>query len=494
MAPYERQFCDHFLLLKPEEASFYDLVRFLLFSDYSETCGFLDFTESLEADFWRRWYIFNSLLVQKLLLLYGKPLVLIGNMLELWLNLLLRNGGFLKLFFKFFTGEVVLPDPSSATFTSVVGCLDGRVELDKSIRQDDHIKYNASLAMMASKLSYENAEFVHTIIRDHWNMEYLGFYNFWNDFQGQPSTQAIMFQETKNNPNLIVVGFRGTDPFDPIAIGIDVDFSWIELKGVGKAHSGFMKALGLQKDKGWPKEIEKGSDPQQQFAYYEVRSKLREILQKNKRAKFILTGHSLGGALAILFVTILAMHEEAWLLDKLEGVYTFGQPRVGNKQFGDYMKEKLNENDVRYLRYVYCNDVVPRVPYDDDCIFFEHFSPVLYYNVYYNGKVLWEEPNKNYFSLLWVIPMQLNAVLELIRSFIIPYIRGSDYKESWLMKMYRVFGLIIPGLVAHSSQDYINITRLGSLPIDLQNSLGATRRLELKWNTGKTSEAKEIKP
>ncbi|KAG6624643.1 triacylglycerol lipase OBL1-like [Carya illinoinensis] len=472
MAPaYERQFCDHFMLLKPEDGSFYGLIRFLLFSDYSETSGFLHYTETdLQGDFWRRWYIFNSLLVQKLLLLFGKPLVLVGNMLKLWLNLLSRNGGFLKLFFKFFTGGVVRPDPSSATFTSVVGCLDGRVELDKSIRQGDR-KYNASLAMMASKLSYENAEFVHTIIRDHWNMENLGFYNFWNDFQGQPSTQAIMFQDTKNNPNLIVVGFRGTDPFDPIALGIDVDLSWIELEGVGMAHSGFMKALGLQKDKGWPKEIEKRSDPQQQYAYYEIRSKLREILQKNERAKFIVTGHSLGGALAILFVTILAMHEEAWLLDKLEGVYTFGQPRVGNKQFGYYMKEKLKENDVRYLRYVYCNDIVPRVPYDDDSIFFEHFSPCLYYNMYYNGKVLGEEPNKNYFSPLWVIPKYLNAVLELIRSFIIPYIGGSDYKENWLMKMYRVLGLIIPGLAEHSLQDYVNITRLGSLPMDLQNSL-----------------------
>lgn len=81
-----------------------------------------------------------------------------------------------------------------------------------------------------------------------------------------------------------------------------------------------MKALGLQKDEGWPKEIKQGSN-QRQFAYYEIRKRLREILQKNENAKFILTGHSLGAALAILFVTILTIHEEAWLLDKLEGVY-----------------------------------------------------------------------------------------------------------------------------------------------------------------------------
>jgi hypothetical protein len=198
----------------------------------------------------------------------------------------------------------------------------------------------------------------------------------------------MMFQDTRAQPNLIVVAFRGTSPFDPVAWQTDVDLSWFELRGVGKIHSGFMKALGLQKHKGWPKEIEQGSN-QRQFAYYAIRQRLRDILQENKStAKFILTGHSLGGALAILFVTILTIHKEAWLLDRLEGVYTFGQPRVGNKQLGDYMKEKMEEYDVKYLRYVYCNDLVPRIPYDDqDNLFFEHWGPCLYFNSFYEGKV-----------------------------------------------------------------------------------------------------------
>lgn len=198
----------------------------------------------------------------------------------------------------------------------------------------------------------------------------------------------MMFQDTRAQPNLIVVAFRGTGPFDPVAWQTDVDLSWFEFEGVGKIHSGFMKALGLQKDKGWPKELEKGISNRRQFAYYEIRQRLRDILAKNESAKFIVTGHSLGGALAILFVSILGIHEEAGLLDKLEGVYTFGQPRVGGKQFGDYMMAKLKKYDVRYLRYVYCNDLVPRIPYDDqNDLFFEHFGPCLYYNSSYKGKV-----------------------------------------------------------------------------------------------------------
>lgn len=75
-----------------------------------------------------------------------------------------------------------------------------------------------------------------------------------------------------------------------------------------------------------------------------------------------------------------------------------------------------------------------------------------------------EEPNKNYFNPLWVIPKSLNAVWELIRSFILPLRRGSKYKEAWFMRALRVVGLILPGLVAHAPQDYVNLTRLGSLP------------------------------
>ncbi|KAB1220230.1 putative feruloyl esterase A [Morella rubra] len=462
------------LLLKPEEASFYDLVRFLLSPKASDTSKFLENSEA-EAfgGFWRRWYIFNSLLLQKLLIMYGTPMTQFGYMLVLWLNFLSSNGGPLMLVVNLLTGKVVWPESTSATYKSAVDCLDERVELDKSIGQGNK-EYNKALSVMASKIAYENEAFIQAIVEDHWNgimflsrfsqMQFVKYYNCWNDYQERYSTQAIIFQNTKDNPNLIVVAFKGTDPFDPVAWQADFDLSWVEFAGVGKLHSGFCKALGMQnKYNGFPKEIEQGSD-QRQFAYYAIRERLREMLQKNENAKFIVTGHSLGGALAVLFLTVLAIHEEEWLMDKLEGVYTFGQPRVGDEQLGVYMTDKLTKYDVRYLRHVYSNDIVPRAPYDDDYIFFKHFGPCLFYNFLYLGRVESEEPNKNYFSVFWVIPKYITAYLEVIRSFIIPYIRGPDYKENLLMKIYRVVvGLVIPGVTAHSTQDYVNVTRLGSL-------------------------------
>ncbi|KAJ4841534.1 hypothetical protein Tsubulata_001738 [Turnera subulata] len=196
------------------------------------------------------------------------------------------------------------------------------------------------------------------------------------------------------------------------------------------------------------------------------------MLQKNEKAKFIVAGHSLGGALAILFICVLAFHEEAWLFKRLEGVYTFGQPRVGDKQFEEYMEDKLRKYDVRYLRYVYSNDLVPRIPFDDKTLMYKHFGPCLFYNSCYRGKVLREEPNKNYFSLLWFIPKRVNAGWELVRSFILPIVKGRDYRETWLLTLVRIFGLAIPGIANHCPQDYNNSTRLGNLPVavDLQYS------------------------
>ncbi|GFS30618.1 alpha/beta-Hydrolases superfamily protein [Actinidia rufa] len=392
----KEDFCKDYLVLNPEHASLLDLVRILFLSDLGER----RFVESSEVNnlggLKRRWLIFMSVLVQKVLIYLRKPMARMGYVLEMWLNLLASNGGFGLLLLNLLKGSMVKPDKSLATFTSVVGNLDKRLELDKSINTGDS-RYGASLSIMASTLSYENEAFVQNVVTDHWKMEFLGLFNFWNDYQEQLSTQAIMFKDTTSNPNLIVVAFRGTEPFNTDQWRTDVDFSWYELQGVGRIHGGFMKALGLQKKTGWPKEIVQGLG--REYAYYTIRQKLRDELNKNEKAKFILTGHSLGGALAILFVAVLGLHEEAWLLKRLDGVYTFGQPRVGDKKFGEFMKEKLRVYGVKYLR-----------------------------------------------------------------SFIIPCTEGPDYKEGWFLRLMRVLGLAIPGLSAHFPPDYINATRLGSLP------------------------------
>ena len=77
-------------------------------------------------------------------------------------------------------------------------------------------------------------------------------------------------------------------------------------------------------------------------------------------------------------------------------------------------------------------------------------------------QIVSEEPNKNYFSLLAMIPKGINGIWELLRSFIIPHIKGPDYEEGLVLRMMRLIGLVMAGISAHSTQDYVNATRLGT--------------------------------
>ncbi|XP_059457487.1 triacylglycerol lipase OBL1-like [Corylus avellana] len=455
----DKGFSSSHFLLKPEEVRFLDLIR-ILFSSDIENRDFVDTSEGKEESFRRRWLIFVSILAQKFLLFVAKPLEAIGSVIEMWLNLVICNRNIGVLLLNLIRGRLVKPDKTSATFLSFIGNLDKRVELDSSIKCGDG-RYNAALAMMASKASYENKSYLETTVNDHWKMEFLDCYDFWNEYQEKPTTQAFMLRDKNADHDTIVVAFRGTEPFDSDAWCSDFDISWYGIRDVGKMHGGFMKALGLQKNLGWPKEVEQ-NDSRPALAYYAIREKLKELVQENDKATYILTGHSLGGALAILFPAILLMHDEKLLLERLGGVYTFGQPRVGDEKFGEFMEKKLKDYNIRYFRFVYSNDMVARLPYDDKTLMFKHFGTCLYYNRAYKGKIVAEEPNKNYFSPLGAIPMMINAFWELIRSFTIKYKKGPEYRESSLLKIFRLIGLVMPGVPAHCPQDYVNATRLGS--------------------------------
>ena len=67
-------------------------------------------------------------------------------------------------------------------------------------------------------------------------------------------------------------------------------------------------------------------------------------------------GHSLGGALAVLFC--------AWLpaCYRLSGLYTYGQPNVGDSGFINKLVNRLNYDKTEIFRCVNKNDIVPRIP------------------------------------------------------------------------------------------------------------------------------------
>ncbi|WP_437287422.1 lipase family protein [Sorangium sp. So ce406] len=73
-----------------------------------------------------------------------------------------------------------------------------------------------------------------------------------------------------------------------------------------------------------------------------------------------ITGHSLGGALAVLAAALIQVDPELKpLRKKLRSIYTYGQPMVGDAGFRAYFRPKL---DSRLFRHIYGSDIVPRLP------------------------------------------------------------------------------------------------------------------------------------
>jgi triacylglycerol lipase len=71
-----------------------------------------------------------------------------------------------------------------------------------------------------------------------------------------------------------------------------------------------------------------------------------------------LTGHSLGGALAML--AALDLKREVSNASHIAGCYTFGQPRVGNADFRAWFNAV---HRARAFRVVHSDDIVARVPW-----------------------------------------------------------------------------------------------------------------------------------
>ena len=155
------------------------------------------------------------------------------------------------------------------------------------------------------------------------------------DFFDNDDTQGFVAESNE----AIVVAFRGTQPNRPMDWFVDLRATrghWDH--SIGEVHDGFYRALR----KVWGVALPKG-----------------EVLPRrlvNRGSKTIwITGHSLGGALAELCAA------QAMFVSKIpvQGVYTFGQPRVGNKDFAAAVNEKLGSG---IFRFVNDRDIVPRVP------------------------------------------------------------------------------------------------------------------------------------
>lgn len=144
-------------------------------------------------------------------------------------------------------------------------------------------------------------------------------------------------RDVAGEPHYLVLAFRGTEK--KISDWLTDARCVPTVEGNTKVHKGFLEAFAKKKSN----------------AGKTVKDTVEEILDqadakddKGEPLPLFITGHSLGGALALLATKMVAPNVDG-------ACYTFGAPRVGNYEYFRFIKTPV-------FRIVNSSDIVPRVP------------------------------------------------------------------------------------------------------------------------------------
>jgi pimeloyl-ACP methyl ester carboxylesterase len=183
-----------------------------------------------------------------------------------------------------------------------------------------------SLAL-ASRLAYAGANDVTATARSMWKFDE-------GEFIEADDTQCFVAVSS----DAVIVSFRGTESVGDWLSNLN---TLSTSRPYGKVHRGFLGAFQVIEDK------------------------LSYILNKLAGRAVFLTGHSLGGAVALI-----AAAEWRGKYD-IGGIHTFGQPAVGKKDFQNFLRMNYGGN---YHRFVNDDDIVPMVP-----PFFRHAGRLVHF-------------------------------------------------------------------------------------------------------------------
>lgn len=137
-------------------------------------------------------------------------------------------------------------------------------------------------------------------------------------------SNEVQFFLAKDTAGRQIIAIRGTASIEDAFI--DADFGFVRNSNLGiQVHRGFDGATTR------------------------VVNELRPLLDKS--SPIVITGHSLGGAVALL--TGMHLHREGF---QISHIYTYGQPRVTDKQGAALYKQ------IPVSRYVNHRDIVPVIP------------------------------------------------------------------------------------------------------------------------------------
>ncbi|GGX26599.1 lipase family protein [Streptomyces noursei] len=183
----------------------------------------------------------------------------------------------------------------------------------------------------AAELAYQGEQTIEAAARE-WGFDRVRHHHtaFRPPFPLQ-DTQAY----TLGGRHMIITAFRGTEPAELRDWLSDATTPpWPGPGGRGHVHYGFAEAL----ESVWP----------------QVLTTLKEFRDNDQALYF--TGHSLGGALAMLAGARLHFEDPKLTAD---GVYTFGQPRTCDPVLAKEFNSAFTD---RMYRFVNNNDIVPQLP------------------------------------------------------------------------------------------------------------------------------------
>jgi hypothetical protein len=159
---------------------------------------------------------------------------------------------------------------------------------------------------------------------------------------------AHAFVSADFHSRIAVLSFRGTE----VGTGNNLDL----LADMAVAPVAFNESLHWRVHGGFYNNLHS--------VWLRIVSKLEELLPKVDYIFF--TGHSLGGALAVLAAAEIYLNQNdrepqsyAALREKFCGLYTYGQPMVGNERFADECEKRFGHLT---FRHIYHKDLIPVLP------------------------------------------------------------------------------------------------------------------------------------
>ena len=189
----------------------------------------------------------------------------------------------------------------------------------------------------ASLLVYGDPAFIESRFHES-PLPVLGFSIDWirdgDDLRGMVLSAADVLVVVFRGTKVLLPGVSSADPPNIVDVVLhnedlmlDGRFLPAASRAGGRVHSGFLEA------------------------YARISDRLDEVVAARRpEQKLWLSGHSLGGALAVLAAAHLSDRAP------IEGVYTYGCPRVGDRAFVDSLPRCVHR------RFVHRDDVIARIP------------------------------------------------------------------------------------------------------------------------------------